>query len=42
MTAEAPASAPRAPAPTAAVAAEQPRSIWDDPAADDLDAEIPF
>ena len=23
-------------------AAEQPRSIWDEPAADDLDAEIPF
>jgi hypothetical protein len=42
ITAEAPASAPRTPAPTAAAAAEQPRSIWDDPAADDLDAEIPF
>ena len=25
-----------------AAASEQPRSIWDDPAADDLDAEIPF
>ena len=36
---EAAGAPPRAPAPTPA---EQPRSIWDEPAADDLDAEIPF
>ncbi|MGI8855008.1 MAG: HD domain-containing protein [Thermomicrobiales bacterium] len=37
-----PADMPRPATPAAAAAAEQPRSIWDDPAADDLDAEIPF
>lgn len=36
---ETPPAAPRAPTVTAAT---QPRSIWDDPAVDDLDAEIPF
>lgn len=38
-TPEAPAAAPRPPAPAAV---EAPRSIWDDPAADEIDAEIPF
>ena len=37
---DAPATIARSVAPAAAP--EQPRSIWDDPAADDLDAEIPF
>jgi len=33
---------PLATTPTAAPATEQARSIWDDPAADDVDSEIPF